>query len=451
MKKIVLIPILLFIGWPLFAQSGEKNGQFGAGNLTEMLIRVDAGMEIIIEPSSSQAITYQYTFEGNEEAYEHYFEHFEPAFDIKGAEARLSITFPDQIKRNTNFKISKHTLELNIPMNVMIGLQTRYSSVDIRGFRKGLRVENRSGKVLVNDIKESVMISNDYGEVTAGEISGDLKITNRSSKVDVKNVIGLVQINAEYSKINISAIDGDIAMTNRSGVLNAFDIRGGIRGVGPYMNYELTNIDGEISIDNKSGDVTIDGARTLSVSGDYVNIFAKGVNSGIPLQIDGRSADIRLEQIESDITLSGQYLNTELTNIDGSVTIRNRSGEITLTNISKDLSIEGEYLEIEVNKFYGENISVVNRSNDVSLETMSSLKRVFLENQNGDIEITLNKPFIGTVLLENEYGDLSSDLKLADQRIDRSDNSINISGKTGDGDGKMSIRNKSGDIQIRSN
>ena len=92
-------------------------------------------------------------FEGNEEAYEHYFEHFEPAFDIKGAEARLSISFPDQRKRNTNFKVSKHTLELNIPMNVMIGLQTRYSSVDIRGFRKGLRVENRSGKVLVNDIK----------------------------------------------------------------------------------------------------------------------------------------------------------------------------------------------------------------------------------------------------------------------------------------------------------
>ena len=94
---------------------------------------------------------------------------------------------------------------------------------------------------------------------------------------------------------------------------------------------------------------------------------------------------------------------------------------------------------------------MVNRSNDVSLETMSSLKRVFLENQYGDIEITLNKPFIGTVLLENEYGDLSSDLKLADQQVDRSDNSINISGKTGDGDGKLSIRNKSGDIQIRSN
>jgi hypothetical protein len=312
-----------------------------------------------------------------------------------------------------------------------------------------LSVQNRSGFVKVDNIDQNVVISNEYGAVTATNINGEVMISNRSANVDVRNVTGPVTVNAEYSKLNISKIEGDLTTSNRSGVMNAFDIMGSIKADGPYMEYELTNIDGDVRISNKSGKVVVQTARSLIVNGDYTHITANGIKRDTrTVEIEGRSASIDLDNIAGDVMISGQYLNAHLTKIGGFAMIRNRSGEIMIEDIEKEVTISGEYLEIDLKKFKGDYLEIYNKSQGINIEALNALKGVTIENQYGDIELTMKAPFEGNVNIENEYGKFDSNLSLWNQQVNRGTNDLTISGTAGSGDGQMIIKNKNGDIKI---
>lgn len=451
MKKLSITLTLLILTGTVFAQSGEKKGSFEPELLSELQVLIDAGMEITVRPGTSGSIQYEYSFDGNEQAYEHYFQNFDPEFESRGGESRLVINFPQQKRNNVNFVIDKHELSLLVPSTVLINLTTRYSTVDIEGFQQGLHIENRSGLVVVNDIDQMVSISNAYGAVKATNIRGELQIANRSANVDVKEVRGPVRVNAEYSKLNISQIEGDLIVSNRSGVMNAFEIQGDIDASGPYMEYELTNIDGDIRMSNKSGKVVVDNARSLIVNGDYTPITATSINSAQGVDIQGRSADIRLKNISGNTIINGQYLNTDLNNIDGSFRMQNRSGTINATDISGELLIQGEYLDINIEKFKGSNIEVVNRSNDVEIEALNELTSVFIENEYGKIFLQMKAVFNGAVQIETRYGEYISDFELDDQQLIKGQNELSVSGTLGSGSGRMMLKNKNGDVRVNRN
>lgn len=450
MKYVIYTLLLLGFSTSVFAQkNGAKEGIIDASNLTNLRMNIDAGMDInIIGNLASNEIKYEYTFEGNAEAYAQFFENFEPKFETRGGEAQFLVEFPKQSGRKVNHVVKKHSLIFTVPENLFIELSSRYSNIDIKNLNTGLVVQNRSGSILVENIKQAVMISNEYGDVNASNIVGELMISNRSAKVDIKEVTGKVIVKADYSKLNISKIDGDLEISNRSGIVNAFDVRGSLMADGPYVEYELTNIDGDIRMNNKSGKLSLNSARSLTATGDYTPITASNIRSENGVDINGRSAAIALDNIEGKVMISGLYLTINLKKIVGPTRIENRSANVTLTDIEHDVEIYGEYLPIQLTNYKGNNISVINKSEDINIETVNRLINLYIENEYGDVNITMKTKFQGDVTIETSYGELDSNLDLNSQQLTTSENIKVMTGNVGNSLGNMLIKTKSSKVTI---
>lgn len=449
MKKILLTLTLLLITSAVFAQSGKKDGEFNASSLNELSIQIDAGMKISVTGTNSNTIKYEYDFDGNDEAYEHFFQNFNPEFDKSSGRARLIIDFPEQKRRRVNHEIKKHSLTISLPQDLALELSTRYSEVTVTNIEKGVSIQNRSGEVKVTDVQQMVMINNQYGRIDVSNINGDITLSNRSANVDIKDIVGSLEVDANYSKMNISKIDGEVFISNRSGTVNIFEIKGDLSANGPYVEYEITNIEGDVEISNRNGKVAINTARSLKVTGDYTYVNATNILSTQGVYLEGRSANVVLENIGGPTSITGQYLNLTLKNIQGSATIRNRSGKVNIDGLEERLSMHGEYIPLDVRNFKGENLQIVNRSGSTVIEALNTLNLIDIESQYGKVELTMKKEFNGEVTIESKYGKVISDLTLTTQNISTSSSEQVISGVAGNGSGKMVIKNRNGDIIIR--
>lgn len=449
MKRSLLILLILFITPSVLqAQSGEKKGDVNLNGSQELILVIDAGMEITLTGSNVQNLSYEYSFNGNDEAYQHFFQNFNPEFKIEGSKAWFIIDFPNQKGTRVNHKISTHSIDLLLPENMIVNLETRYSKVSASNFDRGLSVKNRSGLVRVRNAKQVVSVNNEYGNVVIQDVEGELSISNRSAKVDVKNIKGNVSMSTQYSKMNISKIEGTIDISNRSGTLNAFDITGDMKLSGSYMEYELTNISGDIDMSNRSGKVVINGSSSFTMSGEYTHVDASDITGIRGVEISGKSAGITLKDVTNHTYINGQYLKINLENIGGEAKITNKSAEVRIDGLEKDLVIEGEYMPITVKNFKGSNLSVVNRSNDISIEALNELEAINIESEYGDVTLNLKKAFSGSVQIETKYGKFSSTLPITMKNTTTNNNEQIISGIVGNGNGQMVIKTRNADVKI---
>lgn len=450
MKKIIH-PILLFlICSSAFAQDGTKEGVFESQDISDLMIKIDTGMEIIIRPNIEGKINYLYSFSGNKEAYDHLLKNFDPVFSTNGKKGLLEIKFPNHKNRKSKLVIKKHTLSLEVPRSIFLDLISEYSTVSINGFDKGIKIRNKSGKVSLNDIAQNVTIDNPYGIVDVTNLQGELSISNRSANITVKDLVGKINIDAEYSKVNLSKIHGDISIVNRSSIINAFAIKGNFSAKGSYLEYELTNIDGDVKIENKSGDIAIENAHSLHVEGEYINVTATDIYGNKGVNIFNRSAKIRLENIKNSVTIAGSYLNLDMKQISGYASINNRSGKVTINDLGGYLKILGEYMPINVLNFKGNSIEIENKSDPVFIEALNKLSNIRIDAEFNDIELVMNQVYEGEVYIESRYGDIDSEILLNNSTIESKDEKTIHKGIAGKTAGKLVIKNN-GNIIIRVN
>ncbi|MFY0698929.1 MAG: DUF4097 family beta strand repeat protein [Balneola sp.] len=443
------LSLLLFIILPtsLLAQSGEKEGTFNAPNIDQLMIRVDAGMTINITGSDTEQITYTYEFDGNDQAYNHLFENFDPKFSNNGGSGYLNIEFPAHKKKNVNYRIKKNILTLNIPSQIELELVSRYSKIDVSNITRTTRIENRSGSVKLNNIGQSVTVSNEYGNIDVNSINGDVDITSRSSRVDAKNITGNLKVRSNYSKMNLSKITGILNIENKSGTVNAFDLDSDFRANGDYTNYELTNVRGDIQISNKNGTISIDNAESVLISGDYSNVKASNLK-GDRVMIESRSAKLELSNVLGSVIVNGGYLNIELENISNDVSITNRSGKITAKDIDGSFIINGDYNKIKLDDFKGSEIQMENRSGDIEINALNDLNLINIETSYTPIKLNLSSPFSGNIRFHVTYGRLSHPYKLNDATLVDERNSTKIEGTVGNGNGRMYIESRNGNVTI---
>ncbi len=449
MNKMLITVLFLLLPTLVQAQSGTKTGEFNAQGIDQLSWTIDTGMKITFDGSSTDKISYTYTFEGNEEAYQHFFENFDPKFETFGSEAQVTIDFPAHKNRTVNHRIKKHELQITLPSDLLLQVQTRYSNVNVRNILRGLYADNRSGQVRASGIRQGLTISNPYGKIMVTDTEGDVLISNRSGNVDVQGVTGAVKVDASYSKLNISKVNGDLEIENRSGVVNAFDIKGNITAKGPYVEYELTNIEGGIRMDNQSSKVSVNTALFLNADGNYLNITAENITGTEGVYVKGRSANLRFSDIRSHVQIQGRYLNITLSDVGGNGIINNHSGDIDINGLEGNLLIDGQYLPVDVRNFRGTELRINNRSGSVRVEAVEPLNIADIESEYGDVELNLKSGFEGVVDFEVRYGDINSNLSIAVEQNVKDRNEERIVGKIGNGSGRITIVNRSGDIKVR--
>lgn len=446
MKNLLLL-LFILLPFSLLGQSGTKDGSFDVGNMDRLQITIDAGMTIKITGSDTDKITYTYEFDGNNQAYNHRFKNFDPKFSNYGGTGAFNIEFPAHKERNVNYRIKKNILTLEVPKEIELSLNTRYSKIEITSIARTTDINNRSGSVKLRDVGQSATVSNDYGDVDAESINGDLTITSRSSNIDVKNITGKCNVSSNYSKVNMTKVTGKVTIENKSGTINAYDLDSDFNSSGDYSDYELTDIRGFIHVMSKNGKIDIDKAENVLIDGDYTDVTASNI-SGDEVVLSSKSAKIDLKNVLGKVSINGSYLEVDLDNISQEVSILNKSGKIEGTNIQGSVIIQGDYNEIDLNKFSGAQLTIESRSGKVDVDALKKLDFVSISARYTDVKLNLGTPFEGQVNLEVTYGKLKYPFKLYDSYIEDKGNTKNIQGWVGTKSGKMMIQSRNGDVTI---
>ncbi len=250
-------------------------------------------------------------------------------------------------KSSLNIQVPKQTALIvdnrngRVTIQDLKGKQTvtnKYGSVEVRAVAGAVQIDNRNGSVTVQDVSESVEINNAYSGTTAKDVGGNLEIHNRNGAVEVSGVRGNATISNSYAPISVENVQGELTVTGRNNGLDIEHIDGDVRAESSYQNVNITDARGGVSLNSRNGDLALVFERSpqkeISISSRYGNVR---------LELPSTSSftlDAHADYGQVDTEFEG--LDRSTSNRDGS--IRGRIGQggpqITITTRNGDIHVD---------------------------------------------------------------------------------------------------------------
>jgi len=155
-------------------------------------------------------------------------------------------------------------------------ITNRYGDVEIRSITGKVQLENRNGNITVEDVTDSVSITNRYSNTTVKNVGLDLQILTRNGSVDVTDVKGNVKIDNSYAPINVANVQGTLTITGRNNSIDAQHIEGDIRADTSYQNVTIQDPRGGVTVTGRNGDISLSFERPpqkdVSIETRYGNV-----------------------------------------------------------------------------------------------------------------------------------------------------------------------------------
>ena len=136
--------------------------------------------------------------------------------------------------------------QITVPQGTEAKIESRSGRVEVEDIRGPLDVESRSGKVEVRDIGGDVTVTSRSGTVQAESIGGSLDVESRSGTTRVKGCKGDATLQARSGSLRIEDVGGRLKTATRSGSVR-YD--GGVHG---SFDIEVTSGSVRLNVDPDS-------------------------------------------------------------------------------------------------------------------------------------------------------------------------------------------------------
>ena len=259
--------------------------------------------------------------------------------NVRGERQRFKSSLTIQVPKESALIIDNRNGR--VVVQDLRGQQTianRYGEVDIRGITGEVRIENRNGSVSIQDVTESVTVNNSYAPTTAKSIGGNLEIHNRNGAVDVSDVKGNATISNSYAPISIEKVQGEVTVTGRNNGLDIDDVQGDLKAESSYQNVSIRDARGSVSLNSRNGDLSLTFERPpekdITISNRYGNVRLE-LPSTSSFRIDSRTeygnTNSEFDGIESAKTSNREAVLRGRVGQGGPlITITTRNGDIHL-------------------------------------------------------------------------------------------------------------------------
>jgi hypothetical protein len=354
----------------------------------------------------------------------------------------------DIFKLKFHFSVSKEIKgEIYIPKDNPLSADFKYSDIELSDMKGTISLDGKGNTLFLESCENLIGIRNNYGDVTIKNSGGNLKLESRSSTVRVDSFDGTIRIDAPYSNIYLSNVTKDANVITRSASAEIKKVDGNLTADVPYSDLEVYNISGNVKIDNRSGNIRVDDAGGIEIDAPYTKVEVSNVTgkSSGEIKIKNKSGRIKLSNAVGNLFIDDSYSDMILNNISGDVTLTSRSSKIEAEKISGDWKSDTEYSSVIIRNSKIDNIKIDNRSNPVNIYLKNAPKSVDINNEYGSVDINMTSSFSGEVKLYATYGSIESNLPLS---IKTQSSSSNAFGNIGNGNGKILIETKSGDIKL---
>ena len=213
----------------------------------------------------------------------------------------------------------------------------RYGDVEARTIDGKVEVENRNGSVTLEDITGAAGINNRYSNVTVKNIGGDLRIDTRNGSVDVAGVKGNASINNSYASINVQDVHGELTVSGRNNSIDVEHIEGDIRADNSFQNVSIKDPRGAVTITGRNGDMFVSFERPpqkdVSIATRFANVTLE-LPSSSAFSVDARTQygdiDSEFEGLSTTSNRQDKSLNGVFRQGGPRLNISTRNGSIRL-------------------------------------------------------------------------------------------------------------------------
>jgi|GEM_PF-960855 len=339
------------------------------------------------------------------------------------------------------------TGEIYIPEKNDFQTNARYGELNVYDLKGEVELYGRSNKLTVKNSPQLRAIDNDYGDTYIEACGGRLLLRNRSNKTNIKTFNGLLKVEADYSNINIDGVSSNLIVDSRSGDNVISNVKGDLKINSHYSNITLDNIGGFADVVGRSGNIDINKAAGVNVNGEYCNIKLKSI-SGKPdrtMKIISKSGRLDIEDLTGNLYIDNPYSEMDFRQIKGNIDLKGRSSTIRGNNITGNWKSNTEYMTVKVRDLSAKSIDITNRSNPVVLDLSTTPADVNIVNEYGGVKIDMPGGYSGEIDLSVQYGEIETNLPVKHKNLG---NSAYAVGREGNGQGKINIETRSGNIEV---
>ena len=318
----------------------------------------------------------------------------------------------------------------------------------------------------------TVRITNDRGAINLNVGDGDkIKVMvrktvhadnqseadryNQDTKPQLKAVERTITLNgnAEGSGGHGVSVDLDVYVPRKTAVTIASQ-HGDVSVMGREGDIEVNSRDGEVSLQDVTGSAKLDidnsTVRVSKLSGDVT--------------IDGKVKEVNLSDVKGAVRLTGEFHeDVSLARIGKAVTFKTSRTDLELSSIPGSLDIDGG--DLHGTSVVGP-VRLLTREKVIRLDAVSGDVRI--SNNDGDVEIHVNKLPVGNLDINNRSADVQIFLPdhagfkvdasadngevqsgFGELSVNNQDDRGRISGTVGNGAGTIRVVNAHGGIEIR--
>jgi len=302
--------------------------QANAANISLLEIRTPdnlaCNIDVVSRPQDMVQVTYEKTAKANsEETRQRFMNLIDVVLDDNAQEAgalRLRILTPTEAPWEGTSNSAGIDVFIAVPENFKIDSKNSFSKINLTGPLSQVWVSNEYGEVTAQDIDGEINIRTSYANVDLNNIKGDINIETSYSRIKAKNidignnpglfetsygiieltdVKGPIEANTSYEAIivrNIDAGEGSVILRTSYGRINADNIKGELVCETSYNPVELTNINfthGMNKVETRYSQINLDLAgisdAQLIVNNTYNNIdvtLPRDISARLALAVD---------------------------------------------------------------------------------------------------------------------------------------------------------------------
>lgn len=426
MKRLLLallIPAMIFAG----TERKKVENTFDVKESHEIIIKAVNGCDLRVVGWEELKVKFDLdvTVTSSDKNYEkEYIENFKIREDIGNIRAVFEM---EKFERSAIWGI-KDLLTLNfgtsieteikgviyVPMKNYFELELKYGEVELSEISGEIVLESRSSKIELVNCPNIRGIENDYGELKIKKSGGNSKFEIRSGIVDISSFSGKLDLTSEYGEIGISEISEDLKIESRSADIKINGVGGNLEIVAPYSNLNISDVKGTVQVEDRSSEIKITDVGSIKLDAPYSNVFVRnvsGINS-LTNEFKLQSGSLDIANAKGNLVVNDTYSNFTLNQIVGDVKLDSRSGFIKADNVKGNWSSELAYMNVDIKNLDGEQVSIVNRGNPISVEMLKVPVQIYIESDYGSVDLSIPNGFEGNVLLESTHGNINCELPI---------------------------------------
>lgn len=231
-----------------------------------------------------------------------------------------------------------------------------------------------------------LVVNDSYGAVSVSNLQNTVQIKTSHGQADVNQVNGTVKCDLSYASANVSNINGDLTINGAKGV-SVSNINGAVEIAARNDAVELKEISGPVHINAPFCNIR---AQGLSAESELKTEHGKvEVTGAVSMTIDAPFSDVHAQTINGDVTVHSSNSNIQLATVTGTIEVTADKSSVSVEDARGEVAIETSHGEVAVKDFY-EGVHIETSFGTVTLIAAKPPENdIDVKNSHGEIKLIM--------------------------------------------------------------